>query len=922
GIRGRLGDHQNLGSVTVKLVRRLPDWSRSVGGKRESTRMSAVSEENDESLPQVWASYISTKKELVPAIVEAAAKALLQLPDGARIDLALLHVSSIYGNAERLETVVPELRKVVPALGVVVGCSSAGVIGMRGVGRALELENKACLGLTLATLPGVRVQPFYLAPMDVPDPLEPTREWERAVRLKGRGVTSVDGEGGAEAGGEAGVGEPIFVTYSTSQSIDSFGDFVVGMDAAFPNSKKIGTIASTVSSLSRSCLFYGEGESSGLAIGQSSYYREGMVGVSLTGDIRMRSFVAQGARRVGPTFHADKVDGPVVKSLRVAERGVDDEGQDDWVSPALPPLAMIKQVQKQLSYEDARLVHNNMLVGVAPELIGDTAAEMRAISAGRGREEQFVVQGVVRRGRKASLFFLDDGSITIARPIEPGTRLQLFVRDRDAADSEFNAALLAYKRRELMETLAASSSDESSEVVESANDNGIPPGDTRNVGLVDSGVPGESPEAGGKKAFRAAGTLIFPGLDRGRTLWEEDNYQSSLVAKTVPVPMGGFFTNGVAASMSEGSRTTLFGSSTAVVIFSPITARRTTATKGTVKAPTTVTINEVERLEDAEEGEVTVSDDDDDFVVQRRDVKTGRPVTSGPVQYSVAETVPQPSNSLEALVWEKEAEVDRQRDRWPMSMLVSRVRLFNQIEENKPKDLIGALSGERKTNQEANQGVSLLAEIKRTAPTTGPIRRGEFDVVGIAKALEEGGAAAIAVNTDRKFFGCTYEDLTNIRKAVEVPVMCNDVVVYPYQIYQARLAGADAIKLIAPALPQKDLMYFHKISAALGMQSIVAVSSVKQMLAALRLPGIRAVSINNRNMATWALDLSRVDRILTHPEVQAELKGKGVTLLVEAGLSTRADIERAKSAGISCVVIGEAILRDEDPARATKALLS
>ena len=103
------------------------------------------------------------------------------------------------------------------------------------------------MGLTLATLPGVRVQPFYLAPMDVPDPLEPTREWERAVRLKGRGVTSVDGEGGAEAGGEAGVGEPIFVTYSTSQSIDSFGDFVVGMDAAFPNSKKIGTIASTVS---------------------------------------------------------------------------------------------------------------------------------------------------------------------------------------------------------------------------------------------------------------------------------------------------------------------------------------------------------------------------------------------------------------------------------------------------------------------------------------------------------------------------------------------------------------------------------------------------------------------------------------------------------------------------------------------------
>ncbi|CAM9484218.1 unnamed protein product [Hapterophycus canaliculatus] len=96
--------------------------------------------------------------------------------------------------------------------------------------------------------------------------------------------------------------------------------------------------------------------------------------------------------------------------------------------------------------------------------------------------------------------------------------------------------------------------------------------------------------------------------------------------------------------------------------------------------------------------------------------------------------------------------------------------------------------------------------------------------------------------------------------------MCSDVVVYPYQIYQARLAGADALKLIAPALPPKDLMYFHKISSALGMQCIVAVSSVNQMLMALRLPGIRAVSINNRDMATWVLDPSRIDRILGNPE--------------------------------------------------------
>ncbi|CAN0573397.1 unnamed protein product, partial [Ectocarpus sp. 12 AP-2014] len=207
---------------------------------------------------------------------------------GASVDLALIHVSSIYGNAERLENVVPELRKVLPGLSAVVGCSSAGAIGMQGKGRVVEIENRSCLGLTLATLPGVKVQPFYLADMDVPDPFDPPAVWKRAVQLPG-------------------VGEPIFLSYSTTASIDALGDYMAGMDQAFPRSQKIGSIASTVSSLTRSCVFFGEGGTAGTVMEKGAFYREGMVGVSLTGDIRMRSFVSQGARRVGPTFNADKV---------------------------------------------------------------------------------------------------------------------------------------------------------------------------------------------------------------------------------------------------------------------------------------------------------------------------------------------------------------------------------------------------------------------------------------------------------------------------------------------------------------------------------------------------------------------------------------------------------------------------------------
>lgn len=122
---------------------------------------------------------------------------------------------------------------------------------------------------------------------------------------------------------------------------------------------------------------------------------------------------------------------------------------------------------------------------------------------------------------------------------------------RDAAGNEFSAALLAYKRRELMETLASTSTTEESDD-ETNNAQEI----NQNVGVVDSVVSASSAGGSGQATpFRAAGALIFPGLDRGRTLWEEDNFQSSSVLKTVPVPLGGFFTNGVSGE-PEGTRLT------------------------------------------------------------------------------------------------------------------------------------------------------------------------------------------------------------------------------------------------------------------------------------------------------------------------------------------------------------------------------
>lgn len=110
-----------------------------------------------------------------------------------------------------------------------------------------QIENRVCLGLTLATLPGVKVQPFYLADMDVPDPLDPPSVWRRAVRLRDGDSPAINAERALESSGQAGLGDPIFMTYATTTSIDALGEYMEGLDAAFPRSQKIGTIASTVS---------------------------------------------------------------------------------------------------------------------------------------------------------------------------------------------------------------------------------------------------------------------------------------------------------------------------------------------------------------------------------------------------------------------------------------------------------------------------------------------------------------------------------------------------------------------------------------------------------------------------------------------------------------------------------------------------
>jgi indole-3-glycerol phosphate synthase len=119
----------------------------------------------------------------------------------------------------------------------------------------------------------------------------------------------------------------------------------------------------------------------------------------------------------------------------------------------------------------------------------------------------------------------------------------------------------------------------------------------------------------------------------------------------------------------------------------------------------------------------------------------------------------------------------------------------------------------------------LIAEVKKASPSKGVIRE-DFDPVAIAHAYNQGGASAISVLTDQKFFQGSWENLANVRAAVDLPVLCKDFIIYPYQIYLARSYGADAVLLIAAILSDQDLQYFVKIAKALSMTPLIEVHTL------------------------------------------------------------------------------------------------
>lgn len=260
-------------------------------------------------------------------------------------------------------------------------------------------------------------------------------------------------------------------------------------------------------------------------------------------------------------------------------------------------------------------------------------------------------------------------------------------------------------------------------------------------------------------------------------------------------------------------------------------------------------------------------------------------------------------NLLSDIVSSKQKRVDQAKKLVPLEQM--RAMAAEAREDARAHGLFKALSDESKIN--------IIAEFKRRSPSKGDIRR-DADPVMTVRCYESAGAAAVSVLTEEDYFGGSLDDLRAVRTAISLPILRKDFVFDEYQVCESAAGGADAVLLIVATLNDGALVRLRRIAEdELQMDALVEVHTAEEMKRAAAC-GAKTIGVNNRDLQTFTVSLETSVQL-------APMAPKGSVLISESGIGSAADIHRLRLAGYRAFLIGESLMRADDPEIALRAFL-
>jgi indole-3-glycerol phosphate synthase len=260
------------------------------------------------------------------------------------------------------------------------------------------------------------------------------------------------------------------------------------------------------------------------------------------------------------------------------------------------------------------------------------------------------------------------------------------------------------------------------------------------------------------------------------------------------------------------------------------------------------------------------------------------------------------NNLLREIIANKRAEIAASKKKMSESELVT---------------LAHAKTAARSFREALTNGSStrIIAECKKQSPSKG-VFINDYDPAALAKSYEKGGAAALSVLTDHKYFGGTLDDLKTVKDQVKIPILRKDFIVDRYQVFEARAAGADSFLLIAGTIEYSDLFKLIELGQSLGMEPLIESHTGEELMKAIEGPG-KIYGVNNRNLSTFHVDLNIASSLIS----QAKAKRPNITMVCESGVHSRKDVDEMEAAGYKVFLVGEALVTSKDPEHALRDLL-